>query len=369
MKKIRYIGIPMMAAAMLAATSCSDYNDYNKAELDATASANQSLWENIQQNAQLSDFAALVKKAGFDSELSATHYYTVWAPLNGTFDASAYQNLDKDALLKQFVKNHIASYGHRASGQVDERVLMLNDKSYDFTGNQSYTFNGVSVASANLPSNNGVMHTLNGTSSFYPNLYEYVTSADLAAGKELDSLRNYFLHYESTYLDTERSVLGSIVDGMQTYVDSVMVTENTLWNSLNVKMNDEDSTYTFLMPTNEAWRNTYDRIKSYYHYIIELCTAQLFNRANTPYLRVTIHHNAIFFKPRYDGMTKIRFNVGCIQCVLSDCIYGAGICCCPNFGYKYCDGQFEFFGVWCRTTKARIYECATPEKGCFVICG
>lgn len=267
-----------MAAAMLAAASCSDFNDYNKAELDATASANQTLWENIQQNAQLSDFASLVKKAGFDSELAATQYYTVWAPLNGTFDASAYQNLDKDALMKQFVKNHIASYGHRAAGQVNERVLMLNEKSYDFTGSQSYTFNGVSIADANLPSTNGIMHTLNGTSSFYPNLYEYVTSADLASGKGLDSLRNYFLHYENTYLDTERSVLGPIVDGMQTYVDSVMVTENTLWNTLNVKMNDEDSTYTFLMPTNEAWANTYDRIKSYYHYI-QTTNAQSFTGA------------------------------------------------------------------------------------------
>ncbi len=265
----------MMAAAMLAAASCSDFDDYNKVEPDATASANQSLWENIQQNPQLSDFASLVKKAGFDSELAATQYYTVWAPLNGTFDASAFQSMDNEALLRQFVKNHIASYGHRAAGQVDERVLMLNEKSYDFTGNQSYTFNGVDVTSANLPSTNGVMHTLNGASSFYPNLYEFVTGTDLAAGKGLDSLRNYFLHYEDTYLDTERSVLGSIVDGMQTYVDSVMVTENALWNTLNVKMNDEDSTYTFLMPTNEAWVNTYDRIKSYYHYI-QTTSAQAF---------------------------------------------------------------------------------------------
>lgn len=267
MKKNRYIGMAILAALLMAAASCSDFDDYNKVEADATPSANQTLWQNIQQNAQLSDFAQIVKRAGFDSELDATHYYTVWAPENGTFDAAAYQNMDKDALLKQFVKNHIASYGHRASGEVAERVLMLNEKSYDFTGAGQYTFNGVGVSSANLPSSNGVMHVLSGVSSFYPNLYEYATSADLAAGKGLDSLRNYFLHYEDTYLDTERSVIGSIVDGMQTYVDSVMITENALWTTLNVKMNDEDSTYTMLLPTNEAWRNTYDRIKAYYKYV------------------------------------------------------------------------------------------------------
>jgi len=53
---------------------------------------------------------------------------------------------------------------------------------------------------------------------------------------------------------------------MQTYVDSVMVTENTLWSMMNVMMTNEDSTYTVLMPTNDAWLNTYNRIKSYYNY-------------------------------------------------------------------------------------------------------
>ena len=267
MNKKKNIGMAIMAAGLLVAASCSDFDDYNKGVADVTASANQTLWQNIQQNPQLSDFASLVKKSGFDQDLDATQYYTVWAPLNGTFNASSYQELDKDALLRQFVKNHIASYGHLAAGTTEERVMMLNEKSYDFSGTSSYVFNGVDLAQANLPSNNGILHTLNGVASFYPNLYEFVTDKDLSAGKNIDSLRNYFLHYENTYLDTERSVLGSIVNGMQTYVDSVMITENSLWNSLNVKMNNEDSTYTFLMPTNEAWVKVCERIRSNYNYI------------------------------------------------------------------------------------------------------
>ena len=38
-----------MVAGLLVATSCSDFNDYNKAGTDAMPSANQTLWENIQQ--------------------------------------------------------------------------------------------------------------------------------------------------------------------------------------------------------------------------------------------------------------------------------------------------------------------------------
>ncbi len=256
----------MMAASMLAATSCSDYSDYNEAVADATQSANLTLWENIQQTPELSDFASLVKRAGFADELNATSSYTVWAPKNGTFDVSDYESLSNSALLQQFVKNHIASYAHRASGTLEERVLMLNEKSYDFAGTASYTFDGVPVVKANVPSNNGVMHILGGDAKFYPNLYEFVTDSILAEGKDIDSLRNYFLRYERTYLDENASVVGPIVNGMQTWVDSVMVTTNSLWNTLNARINNEDSTYTFVMPTNTAWNEAYDNIKGYYKY-------------------------------------------------------------------------------------------------------
>lgn len=260
----------------VALSSCSDFDDYNKVEPDANVAAGQTLWENIKGNVQLSDFAALVQKAGFDDELNQTQYYTVWAPLNGTYNASQFQGLDNNALVRQFVKNHIASYAHSASGKVDERILMLNEKSYNFTGASTYTFDDVTLKQANLPNSNGLLHTLDGVATFYPNLYEFVTDPVLADGQELDSLRQFFLKYEATYLDTERSVVGSIVNGMQTYVDSVMVTENTLWRTVNAKINNEDSTYTFLMPTNNAWAKTRERIRGSFNYLPTM-TSQLFN--------------------------------------------------------------------------------------------
>lgn len=279
MKIYKYIGMAMMAAGALAVTSCTEFNDYNEVVTDSNVSATRTLWENIRQNSQLSDFAALVEKSGFNAQLDQTQYYTVWAPLNGTYDASVFQNLENAALMRQFVKNHIASYSHRASGTINERVLMLNDKSYFFDGTSSYTFDDVTLNEVNLPSNNGLLHTLNGVATFYPNLYEYVTDPLLAQGKELDSLRHYFQNYETTYLDAEKSVLGPIVNGMQTYVDSVMVKENTLWSMLNAKIQNEDSTYTFLMPTNKAWRSTHDRIASYFNYL-PTTIAQAFDAGN-----------------------------------------------------------------------------------------
>ena len=56
---------------------------------------------------------------------------------------------------------------------------------------------------------------------------------------------------------------------------------------LNIKMNNEDSTYTFLMPNNKAWKHTYDRIKLNYHYISSTA-AQAFNGGNIQQQPLTV---------------------------------------------------------------------------------
>lgn len=262
------------AAAMLTATSCSDWDDYNEVKSDAVnPSADLTLWENISQNAELSKFAAIIKKVGFDDELHSAHAYTVWAPLNGTYDDQALLQADNKEVLYQFVKNHIAEYNHAATGAFSKRIRSLNLKSHIFEGSSAgYTYSGMKIQKANLPSVNGTMHILAQEAPFLPNVYEYIQEQN---GE--DSIANHFHKYEYTYLDEERSVVGPIVDGRQTYIDSVMVTENTLLRFLNAGLEEEDSSYLFLYPTNNAWNKTYDKMKSYYKYINTLKSQDLAN--------------------------------------------------------------------------------------------
>ena len=252
----------MTAATMLAVTSCSDFSDYNDTPVSDVQQADRTLWENISQNDQLSDFATLVKKAGFDDELSQPHYYTVWAPLNGTYDASSLMSADSATVLYQFVKSHIAEYNHSVSGLVDERIHALNRKSFAFEGDGQYTYAGQTLRQLNLPNSNGIMHLLDGAARFYPNLYEYLFSCE-----GIDSVATFFKRYETSVLDTKNSVLGPTINGKQTYIDSVMITSNSLLNRIKAKLDKEDSTYTMLVPTNEAWLAHYDKISKCYNYI------------------------------------------------------------------------------------------------------
>ncbi len=256
---------------------CTDYDDYNDVPSDATPSSGLSLMENLQQNAELSDFTALVKQAGFETELSSPRSLTIWAPKNGTFNADDFKSLSKDELLTQFVKGHVAQYSHAASGKVDERVHMLNNKSFTFAGDGTYTFDGLTISKTNIPSANGLIHQLEGAAKFYPNLYEYLMSAP-----GIDSLRAHFKRYEHSELDQNASVKGPMVNGVQTYIDSVMITYNSMLQQMRASIENEDSSYTFVMPLDTAFNAMYNKVKPYYNFIntTKVFDVSVFEKAN-----------------------------------------------------------------------------------------
>lgn len=263
MKYNNYIGIMIAAAGMLGAASCSDFDDYNTAYTDPTASANQTLWENISGNENLSTFAELVKKAGFDDELNTSHYYTVWAPVNSALEGSEYLTADSATLLQRFIQNHVADYSYVATGDMEQRVKMLNNKSYDFTGSGSYILGEVALTSETVPSINGMLYSLSGVSEYLPNIHDFIYEAEGG-----DSLAAYLGDYEYAELDEMSSVAGPIVDGKPTYIDSVMIEYNQLLNyNLRAYVELEDSSYSVIIPTNEAWVKQYDKVSKYMNYI------------------------------------------------------------------------------------------------------
>lgn len=266
---------------MLAATSCSDFNDYNTVAESWNPSADQSLWENISSNPGLSDFAQVLQAVGYDDVLSAPTTYTVWAPVNGTFNKDSVLALAQNASTKQkvideFVYDHIANYAHQESDAEDNEIYMLSKKLIAFDKNSgNITFDGKELykngSVFNTPSSNGLLYTMNGMVPFRPNGYEYIF-VDKSANSISDSIFSSFIKkYETVKLDENASVKGEIVDGKQVYDDSVTVTSNSMIkNTLNSLLEDEDSSYTVLIPTDEAWNKAYEKIKSYYNYITPL---------------------------------------------------------------------------------------------------
>src|SRR5574344_112801 len=281
MKKNKlYRGALMLLTVMTigtATTSCSDWNDHYDANSNTTASSGATLWENITSNSNLSQFATLLKKAGFADKLNTSQVYTVWAPLNGTYenDYNSLLNTDSTTLLNEFVYNHVARFNHPASGTIKDNIMMLNAKKELFSGStNNYAFAGVKADTVNLPSSNGIFHVINGKTTYMTNLYEYLSKRN----SEIDSIGNYFKHYEHKILDTENSVPGPTVNGEITYLDSVFIKYNSLFYLLNkAYIDEEDSSYTMIVPTNTAWNKAYNKVNSYFNYLPSFVYT---NRAN-----------------------------------------------------------------------------------------
>ena len=257
-------------------TSCTDTWDEHYQQ---GAMGDGNLWEAIKGNQQLSNFARVIEATGYDKSLSSSQVYTVFAPTNDTFtDADAndiinkYQTElakglkgEKNAAIKEFVMNHIALYNYSiANESPDTTIRMMNGK---YLGLTNSTFSDRPFTSTNNVTGNGILFTINEKADYVYNLFEYIKN-----DPDLDSVSN-FLYMTDPYelhkivFQPEASVPGEIIKGQQHYLDSVTTTRNeilTTW--LDALLDDEDSCYYALMPTNKVWKEQYAKNAPLFQY-------------------------------------------------------------------------------------------------------
>ena len=289
-----------MVASALTTTSCSDWNDWNEVQADINPSADKTLWDNISSRSELQNFKTILEKVNKQDMFKSNKFYTIWAPTLTDEQRDSVLALSDSTIIEQFINNHIAEYNHQATGVLDNRIHTLNNKAYAFSGSAAaYTFNNVKLTQTNIPNSNGTMHILAGNSPFLPNAYQYIWFAD-----NMDSIANYFKKYELTELDASQSVAGPIVNGRQTYIDSVMVTYNSMTNSIRASLDNEDSTYTFIMPNNEAYEKMYKTIKSLYRYKESTQGQNVKDATSTTYATVTGTSNVDYLNYLADSLIR-----------------------------------------------------------------
>ena len=250
----------LFSAALVA---CSDWDDHYEADSSLIGSQQATLWENISSNGQLSQFASLLKKTGYDQVLSATQTYTVWAPQDGSFDYDALTSMSNSRVQREFVMNHIARNNYPASGAVDERIYTLNEKLMFFDGSMPYAIQGIGLSQPNIPSRNGTLHMLGGKIPFMANIYESLNNNEFP----LDSISEFVHSYDVKKFNEQKSVQGPMLNGEITYLDSVFDEHNDLFTQFSAYIQREDSNYTMIMPTNEAWHKARQQVMKYFHYL------------------------------------------------------------------------------------------------------
>lgn len=291
----------MVVASILTTISCSDWSDWNEAQTyTSDTSSEQNLWENITSNPELQNFKTILERVGMQETFQTNKFYTIWAPIMTDAQRDSVLLLDEQSIRNQFVNNHIAEYNHQATGVLSERVHTINEKAYGFSGmNSVYTFNNVKLKQANIPNSNGTLHILESTSPYLPNAYQSMWMTD-----DVDSIADYFKRHEIADLDENKSIPGPIVDGRQTYLDSVMTTYNSISKEIRAELDDEDSIYTFILPNNEAYTKKYEAIKSLYKYTESMQAQDVANAEASTFDIITGSTNVDYLNQLSDSLIR-----------------------------------------------------------------
>lgn len=263
-----------LAIAALTLTACSDEWDDHYNSL-ATGQQGGSLWEAIQKDPNLSNFASVVKACGYDKSLASSQVFTVFAPNNDCLSAEQANQLiavyneekgkvndDDNTTVKEFIQNHMTLYNHSVSSLTNDTIVLMNGKYAYLTPD---AIDGNKFLSSNQHYDNGVLYTLGNQVKFFSNLFEYMRKDN-----ELDSVRSFFynpMYYRKEFI-AEQSVPGGIVDGKTVYLDSVFIQQNDLFDGefLDARIHSEDSTYLMIVPTNQEWKKMVDEYTDYFVY-------------------------------------------------------------------------------------------------------
>lgn len=273
MKKYKiYSKVVGLALAALTFTACADkWDDHYDSKGEGFNEA--SLWQAINENSSLSNFASVVKACGYDKALGSSQVFTVFAPTNDQFSAQEAQELitayqaekgkvveDDNTVIKEFIQNHIAMYNHSIAPTSNDSLVLMNGKK---TTLSATAFGDNTILSTNQHYANGILFTIQGKAKYFPTVFEY-----LRKDADLDSIASFFYNtrfFRKEFIP-ERSVAGGLENGKTVYLDSVFVQQDDLWDMLWAYTNEEDSTYWMVVPTNTVWKELIEEYESYFNY-------------------------------------------------------------------------------------------------------
>lgn len=278
---------------LLAIPACTD--DHYDIKVGDTSAAN-TLWQNIEATPELDSLAMILQRikvytkeedthrtATYKDLFSGTQFFTLWVPLNGTYNAKTYlDQLDQvDALVAagnqteanaleyslgvQFAQNHMARFNYE-SNQDEQEIRLYNGKLTTYNAGEG-VFNGVTLNESlrSIPSSNGMIHVLNGISPFAYNIFDYMEANSDIFQNVYGTLSDPEID-KKTFDESQSTAGGMNSNGEMIYIDSVFVSDNELLNDSRAEIKNEDSLYIAIIPTDAAWDEAYETVGKLFNY-------------------------------------------------------------------------------------------------------
>ncbi len=255
--------------------ACTDdkWDEHYAANLNVTS--DETLIDKLRKEQTISDFVQVLDSVKVMnghkitsvsySDLMDQQFFTVFAPVNGSFNKDSLLALcvstkGNEQVAKWFVQSHLSRTPYSFYNNASVKAKMLNTKYLYFENN---TLGGVGFVEgkSNIVAKNGIIHLMNGTLPFLMNIYEALTNMP-----EFEIMGKFLMTYQKDSLDENASVSAGINDeGVTVYVDSVMIEKNSLFRSMGY-LNSEDSLYRMIVPSKAGIENAYAKISKYYNF-------------------------------------------------------------------------------------------------------
>lgn len=210
-------------------SGCKKWDEHNAL---TDANAGKDLFQRIRENAELSKFAELLVKSGYDKTIASSQTYTVFAPTNAALATLDPTVVADDAKLRLFVANHITNQLQPANVSSQLRLQMLNGK---FNNLQNAKFDEASITTANQYAKNGLLHIIDKMVPALSSAWGFLQSNPLMPSKQ-------------------KAFLLSQIDstGSSAFLRNVH------------DLRDEKKQYTFFVLTDTSWDSEVNNYKQYF---------------------------------------------------------------------------------------------------------
>ncbi len=239
---------------MLACSKIDEHNSINDPQLG------KDLLQQVNENPNLSRFAELVVKSGYDKVLSDSKTFTVWAPTNAALTALDASVVNDTAKLRLFIGNHVAVQMYTTTAATNGlRVAMFNGKYNNFKGT---TIEDANITTANQYAKNGLLHVIDKMLPALDNTWDAMTNNTAVPAKQKAFLLTLFRNV----FDTANAIKIGVnpTTGQPIYqagTDSVRT--NVFWRSV-YDLRNEAGQYTLFVVADTAFDGEVARYRPYY---------------------------------------------------------------------------------------------------------
>ncbi len=215
------------------------------------------LMDALKSRSNLSEFVQMLEQTGYSEKLAQTQFYTVWAPDNSVLDPiDTYSEVE----IQQIVKNHVSRHPYSTYElALDEiRVRTVGGKRIPFAkAGEVFSYGAQALLEKDVTVLNGVLHTLNGYEPYVRNIWEFLQHTP-----GYESMYQFINTYQRhVFMEDESQKIG-VINGEMVY-DSIFDDYNRMFNMYG-DISSEDSSMTVIVPDNDAWKETYEQISSYF---------------------------------------------------------------------------------------------------------